>query len=61
VASVTKAATNIEGSGRPLRADAVRNRARILKASEQVFAEQGAGAGMDEVAAAAGVGVGTLW
>lgn len=61
MASVTKAATKPEGPARPLRADAVRNRARILQAAEQVFAEQGAGAGMDEVAAAAGVGVGTLY
>jgi AcrR family transcriptional regulator len=61
VASVTKAATNQEGSVRPLRADAVRNRTRILQAAEQVFAEQGAGAGMDDVAAAAAVGVGTLY
>jgi AcrR family transcriptional regulator len=61
VASVTKAATNPAGPPRPLRADAVRNRARVLQAAEQVFAEQGAGAGMDEVAAAAGVGVGTLY
>ena len=59
--SVTKAATKPEGSARPLRADAARNRARILEAAEQVFAEQGAGAGMDDVAAAAGVGVGTLY
>jgi AcrR family transcriptional regulator len=61
VASVAKAATKPEERPRQARADAVRNRSRILQAAEQVFAEQGAGAGMDEVAAAAGFGVGTLY
>ncbi len=59
--SVTNIAEKSERPVRPLRADAVRNRARILEAAEHVFAEAGAGAGMDEVAAAAGVGVGTLY
>lgn len=51
-------------AGRPVRerADAARNRARILAAAERLFAERGVeGVGMDEVAAAAGVGVGTLY
>jgi AcrR family transcriptional regulator len=46
---------------RPLRADAERNRAKILEAAAQVFAEQGLDATLDEVAAAAGVGVGTVY
>ena len=46
---------------RPLRADAERNRAKILDAAAQVFAEQGLDASLDEVAAAAGVGVGTVY
>ena len=46
---------------RPLRADAERNRAKILHAAAQVFAEQGLDATLDEVAAAAGVGVGTVY
>jgi AcrR family transcriptional regulator len=46
---------------RPLRADAERNRAKILKAAAQVFAEQGLDATLDEVAVAAGVGVGTIY
>jgi len=46
---------------RPLRADAERNRAKILEAAAQVFAEQGLDATLDEVAAASGVGVGTVY
>jgi AcrR family transcriptional regulator len=44
-----------------MRADAVRNRARILVAAEEVFAERGSTAGIDDVAASAGLGVGTLY
>ncbi|MUL42357.1 helix-turn-helix transcriptional regulator [Streptomonospora sp. PA3] len=47
--------------GRPLRADARRNRARILRAAEEVFAEQGASAATEEVARRAGVAVGTVF
>jgi AcrR family transcriptional regulator len=44
------------------RADAARNRLRVLAAAEQLFAERGvAGVTMDDVAAAAGVGKGTLY
>ncbi len=46
---------------RPLRADALRNRERILLAARTVFAEQGAEAQIDDVARAAGVGVGTVY
>ncbi|GAA2147248.1 TetR/AcrR family transcriptional regulator [Glycomyces algeriensis] len=46
---------------RPLRADALRNRARILEAAEAVFAEQGASAATDAVAARAGVAIGTVF
>lgn len=45
----------------PLRADARRNRERILAAAEEVFLEQGANAVLDEVARRAGVGVATLY
>lgn len=48
-------------SSRPLRADARRNRERILDAAEQVFARQGASASTEEVAAAAGVAIGTVF
>jgi AcrR family transcriptional regulator len=44
------------------RADAARNRLRILSAAERLFAERGAhGVSMDDVAREAGVGVGTLY
>ena len=44
------------------RADAARNRARILEAAERLFTVQGvAGVTMDDIAAAASVGKGTLY
>jgi AcrR family transcriptional regulator len=46
---------------KPLRADARRNRARILAAAEEVFTEHGAAASTEEVAARAGVAVGTVF
>lgn len=45
----------------PLRADAEANRARIVSAAQEVFAEQGVGAPLAEVAARAGVGIATLY
>lgn len=46
---------------KPRRADARRNRERILEAARVVFAMQGNEAQMDDVARAAGVGVGTVY
>jgi AcrR family transcriptional regulator len=46
---------------RPLRADARRNRERILTAAGEVFGAKGQEAQMDDVAAQAGVGVGTVY
>jgi AcrR family transcriptional regulator len=46
---------------RLLRADARRNRARLLEAAEQVFADRGIGASTEEVARQAGVGIGTVF
>jgi AcrR family transcriptional regulator len=46
---------------KPLRADARRNREKILKAARAVFAEQGRDAQMDDVARRARVGVGTVY
>ncbi|SNQ48332.1 Transcriptional regulator, TetR family [Frankia canadensis] len=47
--------------GQPVRADAARNRARVLSAARSVFAAQGADASLHEVARFAGVGVGTVY
>ncbi|MFD0556789.1 TetR family transcriptional regulator [Stackebrandtia endophytica] len=47
--------------GRPARADARRNRARILAAAEAVFAQQGASASTEGVAKHAGVAIGTVF
>jgi AcrR family transcriptional regulator len=46
---------------RPLRADARRNRERIVDAARDVFTECGATAQMDDIAKRAGVGVGTVY
>jgi AcrR family transcriptional regulator len=46
---------------RPLRRDAELNRKRILAAAAEVFTERGLDATLDEVARAAGVGVGTVY
>jgi AcrR family transcriptional regulator len=46
---------------RPLRADARRNRERVIAAAGVVFAEHGRDAQMDDVAKRAGVGVGTVY
>ena len=63
--SATCAHRDLPVLGQPVareRADAARNRLRVLDAAERLFAERGvAGVTMDEVAAAAGVGKGTLF
>jgi AcrR family transcriptional regulator len=46
---------------RGLRADARRNRDKLLAAADEVFTEQGADASLDEVARRAEVGIGTLY
>ena len=48
-------------SGRPLRADAARNRDKVLRAAREAFAESGYGVPLDEIAARAGVGPGTVY
>src|SRR5215217_6312007 len=45
----------------PLRADAERNRERILAAAAELYAERGLDVSLDDIAAAAGVGVGTVY
>ncbi len=45
----------------PLRADAQRNRERILVAAEELFLERGAGVTLEDVAKRAGVGIATVY
>ena len=51
----------VEPTIRPLRADARRNREKVLAAARAVFAEHGAEAQIDDVAHRAKVGVGTVY
>ncbi len=50
-----------EHGGAVLRADGRRNRDQLLRAAEEVFTTQGAGASLREVARTAGVNVATLY
>ncbi|WNV86848.1 helix-turn-helix domain-containing protein [Umezawaea sp. Da 62-37] len=50
-----------DGAGRPPRADARRNRAKLLDVAAEVFATRGTDASLDEIAKRAGVGPGTLY
>ncbi len=47
--------------GRPMRADALRNRALLLRAARDAFTEKGSDASLEDIARRAGVGVGTLY
>jgi AcrR family transcriptional regulator len=46
---------------RPLRADARRNRLRVIDAAKAAFAERGLSVPLEEIAMRAGVGIGTLY
>src|SRR5881227_4211250 len=46
---------------RPKRADARRNRARVLAAAREAFAEGGESTALEGIARRAGVGIGTLY
>jgi AcrR family transcriptional regulator len=46
---------------RPLRADAARNRARVLEVAYDTFAGEGLAVPIDEIARRAGVGAGTIY
>src|ERR1700680_1105959 len=52
---------NAPDAARPLRADAQRNRARLLDVAEVVFASKGIAASTEEIAREAGVGIGTVF
>lgn len=53
--------TTSEVAIRPLRADAVRNRGRVLEAARKLMTQRGVEVGMEEIAREAGVGVGTVY
>ncbi|MFE3055096.1 TetR/AcrR family transcriptional regulator [Nocardia sp. NPDC059239] len=53
-------ASATRGSDRELRADARRNRERVLRTAQQLFAQEGLGISLDEIARQAGVGPGTV-
>jgi AcrR family transcriptional regulator len=53
--------TYLAADERPLRRDARENRDRILAAARAAFAELGVEASVEEIAARAGVGIGTLY
>jgi AcrR family transcriptional regulator len=46
---------------KPLRADAARNRARVLQVAYEMFAAEGLAVPIDEIARRAGVGAGTVY
>jgi len=50
-----------EPSGRKPRADAERNRQRLIEAAKASFARDGGSASLEEIARSAGVGIGTLY
>jgi AcrR family transcriptional regulator len=51
----------VSATARPLRADARRNRERLLEAAVRAFAGEGPDATLDAIAKDAGVGIGTLY
>ena len=52
---------DVKAAERPLRADARRNRARVLDAATEAFAAEGPTVPLDEIARRAGVGAGTVY
>ena len=54
--------SQLDALGRPAtRRDAVRNYHRVVAAAREVLGESGAEASMEEIAARAGVGIGTVY
>jgi AcrR family transcriptional regulator len=51
----------VSSSAKPLRADARRNRVRLLEAAEVVLAAEGPAASIEAIARHAGVGIGTVY
>ena len=61
MANLTKAKKHSPASGRKPRADAQRNRERILEVAKEAFARSGADTSLDDIAKQAEVGPGTLY
>jgi AcrR family transcriptional regulator len=59
--TASKTASLDDSQDRPLRADARRNRERVLEAARVAFAADGSRASLDEIARGAGVGAGTVY
>jgi AcrR family transcriptional regulator len=53
--------TTKNASGKRLRADAQRNRERVLEAAQELFAAEGLAVPLDDIARRAGVGPGTVY
>lgn len=58
---MTTQQTPPEAGAKPLRADARRNRARLLEVAEAIFAARGTGASTEEIAREAQVGIATVF
>jgi AcrR family transcriptional regulator len=58
---MTTGTAHSDPAERPLRADARRNRAKLLGVAAELFAAHGTDASLDEIAKRAGVGPGTLY
>jgi AcrR family transcriptional regulator len=58
---MTAEATRDAPAPKPLRADAQRNRDRLVEVAAQAFAADGVDASLEEIAKRAGVGIGTLY
>ena len=58
--SVPATSPAAHGNDRELRADARRNRERVLRTAQQMFAAEGLGVPLDDIARRAGVGPGTV-
>jgi AcrR family transcriptional regulator len=61
VATAIREAARDQPAGKPMRADARRNRMRIVDAARRCLAESGPDAQVDDIARCAGVGVGTVY
>ncbi len=59
--SASRVRPSTDRPARPLRADARRNRDRVLAAAQEAFAAEGISVPLDEIARRAGVGAGTVY